>query len=80
MISKYVFYLTLALVALSLIYPAIKIFSSGSPTIIGGEDGPTAIVVEQPDHAPMPVHYIMLIAGLAYIASGITLALSMHKP
>ena len=80
MIGKCVFYMTMVLVGLSLVYPIAKIYCGAKGgKIILGEDGPTSLFVELPDKAPMAVHYIMLIGGLAYIVAGIILALSVHK-
>ena len=71
---KCVFYITVILVCVSLIYPIVKIVSSGEKMMIGGSESPASIVLQLPDKAPIFVHYLMLLSGVVYLVSYIIIA------
>lgn len=77
--NKYIFFATAILVCISCISSVIRICSSGNKLIIGGADSPTSIVLQASDKAPIFLHYIMLLGGLAYLASYIAIAFWSEK-
>lgn len=67
--SKFIFCVTAILVCASCVAPIVRIFGSEHGVMLGGSHSPTSVMLQVSDKAPVFLHYIMLLAGVAYLAS-----------
>ena len=72
--SKYTLFATAILVSISCVGSVLRICSASKGLILGGSDSPTSIVLQASDRAPIILHYIMLLGGLVFLASYITIS------